>query len=278
MAALALLAAPAWADAQEEVVKLPEVSVTATRSQQAMEKLPRNVTVITRAEIEAMHPQTVTDLLKGVPGLVVRDFTGTGALGAGGLAGLGLTFIWAGDIQLFLMGTIAHVLKAIRETGIRGRPFFAAMCLALVVGTATTFTTYLVLGYRQGLLGGFGWYFVSSPAYHWGWVDHLSANPQPPQFLRLGMAGIGAGAAALLSWLRLRFVGWPLHPIGLAIGMTNTVWIDWSSVFIAWLAKAIILRFSGRKGFTRALPFFLGLVLGSSVATGLTAVVDSFLR
>lgn len=209
---------------------------------------------------------------------LLLNFTGTGALGAGGLAGLGLTFIWAGDIQLFLMGTIAHVLKAIRETGVRARPFFAAMCLALVVGTATTFATYLVLGYRQGLLGGFGWYFVASPAYHWGWVEHLAANPQPPQLLRLGMAGVGAGAAALLSWLRLRFVGWPLHPIGLAIGMTNTVWIDWSSVFIAWLAKAVILRFSGRKGFTRALPFFLGLVLGSSVATGLTAVVDSFLR
>ena len=80
LCALAVVSAPFGAQAQDKVVKLPEVSVTATRSEREMEKLPRNVTVITRQEIEAMHPQTVTELLRGVPGLVVRDFTGTGAL------------------------------------------------------------------------------------------------------------------------------------------------------------------------------------------------------
>ena len=73
------------------MVKLPEVSVTATRSEQALEKLPRNVTVITREEIDAMHPQTVTELLKGVPGLVVRDFTGTGASASIDMRGFGET-------------------------------------------------------------------------------------------------------------------------------------------------------------------------------------------
>jgi len=209
---------------------------------------------------------------------LLLNFTGTAALGPAGLAGLGLTFIWAGDIQLFLMGTIAHALKVIRDAGVRARPVFVAMCLALVASVAATFAAYLFLGYRHGLLGGFGWYFIASPAYHWGWVDSMAANPQPPQVVRLAYALLGAAGAALLSWLRLRFVGWPVHPIGLAVGMTNTVWIDWSSVFLAWALKAVLLRFGGRKGYTAALPFFLGLVLGSSVATGLTALADSYLR
>ena len=209
---------------------------------------------------------------------LLLNFTGTAPQGGAGLPGLGLTFVWAGDIQLFLMGTIAHALKVIRDIGVRPRAVFAAMCLALVVAVATTFLTYVFLGYRHGLLGGFGWYFIASPTYHWGWVDSLAVNPQPPQVFRLMFAGLGAAGAALLSWLRLAYVGWPLHPIGLAIGMTNTVWIDWSSIFVAWLLKTAILRFTGRKGYMKALPFFLGLVLGSSVATGLTALADSFLR
>ncbi|MBW2617651.1 MAG: TonB-dependent receptor [Deltaproteobacteria bacterium] len=78
---------PAWA----EEVELPEVSVTATRSERETIKLARNVTVIGRDEIEALNPLSVTDLLEAVPGLVVRDYTGTGALASVDLRGFGDT-------------------------------------------------------------------------------------------------------------------------------------------------------------------------------------------
>lgn len=86
----------AWA----ETVKLPEVAVTATRSERPLEKLPRNVTVITAEEIARLSPLTVTDLLKAVPGVVVRDYTGTGALASVDLRGFGET---AGQHTLVLV-------------------------------------------------------------------------------------------------------------------------------------------------------------------------------
>ena len=92
----------------------------------------------------------------------------------------------------------------------------------------------------------------------------------------MALMALGAGGAGLLSFAHLRFVGWPLHPVGLAISQINTVWWDWLSLFAAWLIKGSMLRFWGLKGYRRALPFFIGLIVGSCVGSGMTMVVDPF--
>lgn len=88
---LALLVALAAGPAAAVDTTLPDVSVSATRSEQAMVKLPTNVTLITRAQIEAINPLTVPDLLRSVEGLIVRDFTGTGASASIDMRGFGET-------------------------------------------------------------------------------------------------------------------------------------------------------------------------------------------
>jgi iron complex outermembrane receptor protein len=74
---LLLISSPFSLYAQEEVT-LEEVVVTATRDVQEIRKVPANVTVITREEIERSHVQTTVDLLRSEVGVVVRDLTGTG--------------------------------------------------------------------------------------------------------------------------------------------------------------------------------------------------------
>ena len=64
--------------AQEKEVTLEEVVVTATRDVQEIRKVPVNVTVITKEEIEKSNAQRVTDVLKDEVGVVVRDLSGTG--------------------------------------------------------------------------------------------------------------------------------------------------------------------------------------------------------
>ncbi len=82
---------PPAAPALAEVYQLPDISVTATRSEQELAKLPRNVTVITREEIETLNPLTVTDVLQSVPGLVIRDYSGTGSSATVDMRGFGET-------------------------------------------------------------------------------------------------------------------------------------------------------------------------------------------
>ena len=76
--------------AQEEVT-LEEVVVTATRDIQEIRKVPANVTVITREEIERSYAQTTTDLLRNQVGVVVRDFIGNGKAVSVDIRGFGET-------------------------------------------------------------------------------------------------------------------------------------------------------------------------------------------
>jgi len=75
--------------------------------------------------------------------------------------------------------------------------------------------------------------------------------------------------------LRIRFTGWPLHPIGYAMGPSWPMIQLWFSIMVGWLMKWLILRWGGMRMFRQARPFFLGLVLGEFVVAGVWIVVDS---
>ena len=49
----------------------------------------------------------------------------------------------------------------------------------------------------------------------------------------------------------------------------------WFSVFIAWLLKAMILRYGGPRLYLRLRPFFLGLILGALGSGGIWLVIDA---
>jgi len=194
-----------------------------------------------------------------------------------GMAAMGMNFVWAADIQLFIMGTGAHALKVLGDLKVRMRHVFTAMVIAFFVSVFVTYVGYLGIGYRSGLIHGFGWYYVNSPQYHWNWIAENIREPQPIQWVRIMFLGIGAVLAFVFSVAHYRLLGWPLHPAGLAICTTNTVTIDWLSVMIAWLIKGTVLRYGGMRGWQQAAPLFWGLILGSCVATGTTALIDAFI-
>ena len=82
--------------------------------------------------------------------------------------------------------------------------------------------------------------------------------------------------AGLLALASHRLPGWPLHPAGLAIALTNTVSIDWFGMFLAWLIKLIVLRYGGVLLYRKTRPFFIGLILGTCIGIGGASLVYSF--
>ncbi|MDP6356278.1 MAG: hypothetical protein QF473_14305 [Planctomycetota bacterium] len=203
---------------------------------------------------------------------------GTEAIGTGAMPALGTGFCWAGDIQLFLMGTCLHALKVVGDYLRNKRGLLLAMTLALIVSTGVTFVTYIGIGSRVGLVNGYGWYFVNSPKYHWNWVASVIENPVSASWTSMGFFGAGTVAAWVLVALSFRIPGWPLHPVGLAICQINTVWYDWFSIFLAWIIKACLLRYGGGTAYRKARPFFIGLILGSCMGIGLKAVWLSLMK
>ena len=78
-----------------------------------------------------------------------------------------------------------------------------------------------------------------------------------------------------LTWLKARFVGFPIHPVGMTLGLTHPVYFIWFSVFVAWLIKAEILKYGGANLYLRLRPFFLGMTLGAFCSAGLWLIIDA---
>jgi iron complex outermembrane receptor protein len=77
--------------AQEKEITLEEVVVTATRDVQEVRKIPANVTVISKKEIEESNAQTVIDVIRDEVSVVARDFYGNGKTSSVDIRGFGET-------------------------------------------------------------------------------------------------------------------------------------------------------------------------------------------
>ena len=97
----------------------------------------------------------------------------------------------------------------------------------------------------------------------------------PPERRRI-IVGIGAIAMTIFTWMRSRFLWWPLHPIGFPIMATRVTDQIWFSVMLAWLIKVMVLKYGGTPLFRRSRHFFLGMILGSVTVSGLWLVIDFF--
>ena len=98
-----------------------------------------------------------------------------------------------------------------------------------------------------------------------GWMK----TPEVAKFGEGLSVCVGFGIAFLLQWLRVRLPWWPLHPLAFAISSSWEINLVWGPLFLAWLFKTLLLRYGGRGGFQRSLPFFLGLMLGQFVVGSL---------
>ena len=99
-------------------------------------------------------------------------------------------------------------------------------------------------------------------------------NPAGPDWARLTHLGIGAAVMLLLSFLKYRFVWWPIHPIGLCFAGGWAISSCAFTIFVTWLLKLILLKIGGMTLYRKARPFFLGLLLGYVLGVGLCFLVD----
>ena len=87
--------------------------------------------------------------------------------------------------------------------------------------------------------------------------------------------GLGVVVAGGLTAMRYYFPAWPIHPIGFAIAGSNVVRVVTFSIFLAWLAKVIILRIGGVSMYKRAQPLFIGILVGYTMMVVVSSIVDA---
>jgi hypothetical protein len=222
------------------------------------------VVMITRIRAELGFP--VHDLAWAGPHHTLVAVAGTPALGARNLTMFALLY-WL--VRRFTSHPMPHQLEGFKlaeRTGTAPQSVVVAVLLAAVVGILGGWWLYLDR-----------YYAVGAESAHWnGWtvwlgreafntLDNWLKVPTEAEPGATAALGFGFGFALILSALRLRLPHFPFHPLAYAVapswGMANL----WSCVFLAWLAKAFLLRYAGLKGYRRAGPFFLGLILGEFV-------------
>ena len=165
-----------------------------------------------------------------------------------------------------------------RQGGINNRKLLWAMLIALAVGIPWTFFVYLGMAYDLG--GGAAFHTVGIGWQNFNLLESRLSSPTEVDSFAMIAMGTGFGVTMLLSALKLRFLWWPLHPIGYVIGTGN--WGDmsfiWLPVLFTWVVKSLLLRHGGLRVYRSAIPFFAGLILGDFVVGGIWSLAGIALQ
>ena len=201
---------------------------------------------------------------------------GTPALGTTGLIGVAFTYVWAANIRILFLPCFANALKLAEEIRGRRRALLWAALLAIFITMAGSIWSVMNLSYTYGGINLHVFWFVFVPQKAFTYIAPKFADPVLADLAGWGFTALGAALMGILTYVRYRFVWWPVHPLGFATGTFYIMNWVWFSVFLAWLSKSIILQYGGSAGYTRTRPFFLGLILGQVFVAGLWLVIDYF--
>lgn len=139
--------------------------------------------------------------------------------------------------------------------------------LATFLSIAITFWAFLDLGYKWGGPGA----WRGNLAYNA--IARLLRQPADPDGASLSATALGMIFVLVGTALRLRFFWWPLYPLAYPLAGYYYFNYLWFPFFICWLIKRTILKYGGIRAYRKALPLFLGLVLGDFVLGSVWAVI-----
>ncbi len=208
------------------------------------------------------------------PGDLVISALGSRHFTPASLVNLGLVenVFWF-DIREALMPSLLNAVRLAQDTGLRQRSVFRVGAVAIVLATGVATVAWLNLCYDRGgtqlAPGTFLWHAGRV----WREVMARLDPGEPARTVHVAGAGLGAALFFALITLRLRFVGWPLHPIGLVTIYSWTSNQFWLSFLIGWLLKGLVIRIGGLRLYAQWRPFFLGVILGDVTIAAVMTVI-----
>ena len=212
-------------------------------------------------------------------GMMVNMF-GTRNLGASNLTIMTFLYAFNRCNRSHPMPNQVESLRIGDRGGIPGKTLVLCMALAIGIGAVATFWTYLQVGYQYGVLarceghvGHFGWESFNPLQ---SWLQY----PKEVNYPAITFMSGGFLFVFLLHFLRTHLMWWTLHPSGYVL--SGASWggliYFWFPVMVSWLIKFMILKFSGWQAYRRAIPFFLGLVLGDFIPRSVLSLISFVLN
>ena len=187
---------------------------------------------------------------------------------------MGIAYGWHHELKGFFMVAAANSSKVGDQLRLSRRSMTFYIMLSALVSLLVSTIFALYMGYTYGAYNYGGWIFGDGSKLPYTETLRKIAAAGT-DWVRLGHAAIGAAIMALLTFMRYRFPWWPLHPIGMPVGICSyPMTIIVFSIFLSWLAKWVIMRSGGISLYRKAQPFFIGIILGYFTGIGLSFVID----
>jgi len=174
----------------------------------------------------------------------------------------------------FFMVAAANSAKISDHIRLSRRSLSFYILLSALVALVVSMAFALYMGYSFGAYNYGGWIFGAGSQVPY--TESLrKIGLKAPDWTRLWHLVGGGGVMGALTFMRYRFPWWPLHPIGMPVGICSyPMTIIVFSIFVSWLAKWAIMRSGGIVLYQKAQPFFIGLVLGYFTAIGISFLID----
>jgi hypothetical protein len=170
-----------------------------------------------------------------------------------------------------------EAFKMAERTGGGLRRLAIAMGIVVIVGFAFSLPATLQIFYANGVgakMQGYPRHGCAEPYnYIVGWFE----NPRGFNAGRAQAIVIGVLATLALLAVRVRTVGFPFHPVGMAVGVSWYMSFMWFPFLIAWVVKVLVARYGGSTGLRRLTFAAFGLILGD-VLTGGFWLIYGFAR
>ena len=209
------------------------------------------------------------------PSEYVEIPVGTRPIPPNSLALLGFQRVMMRDWGGILMPSVLHGFKAADPVNLKRRSLLGAMALAILFAIVVSYIASLPLIYDKGGLNLHRGPFINSPRY-FNHIVSLIQFPRDAKWNEIYSMILGFFIISVLLFMRHQFIWWKLHPIGYVMGAVYSSYFLWSSIFIGWFLKYLILKFGGIKQYRNFRPLFMGMILGEYSIIGLWMIIGMF--
>ena len=229
-------------------------------------------TAVSRMRAELGSP--MHDLHYTGPERVLVAALGTRKLGPNNLSMFSFFWFFTRTFDSHPMPHQLEGFKLAATSGIRSRFMLFAILAALIVGILSQFWALISIPYRLGALHEMSRVPIVYGSEPWTQLQNWLTHPLDPDYWALGFTGIGLLFALFLMLMRMKFFWFPFHPAAYAAVCGSwAVNYIWFSLGIVWVLKLILLKYGGRNAHRKAMPFFLGLILGQFTVGSLWTIL-----
>ena len=212
------------------------------------------------------------------PSEYITIVAGSSVIDSKSLALLGFQRGFFRDWGEFMMPNFLHNFRVLPGNEFSQKKILSILFLSITVAIIVSAYTSLDLIYGKGALNLQRWVYVNAPKNYFQRMSNVIQFPTHTHWDEVYSMIGGAGFTLLLLWVRHHFIWCSLHPIGYLLGATYPPFHLWFSVFVGWLVKYCVLKFSGPAGNNKLRVVCLGLILGEYLMVGLWMIIGLFTK